>query len=511
MVKKISALLIVLSMCFTGVFAAQEAPIIYGSTTFVFDSAQTIQSAEKMDSAVILSDDIEVDLTEVEEYIANQLESLNTSIDISSFGVSTAYVKTIAADVINNNPNLFYIDTSYGYSFNKITNTIVAMHFSVVYDSETITARKAAFDEEVNHILSYISPEMSDFEKLLTVHDYFALNYEYNASVSSSSEAPEAFRADGILVDKTGVCQAYSLAFKYIMNLLQIDCSYAISDTMNHIWNVVKLDGQWYHVDITWDDPLPDRFSLAAHTYFLLSDDAIYNEDGGHYDWNCSYACTSTLYDDICLRASQSAVAIGDNALYYTDGSDICKYDTVTKTSSTVCTIPGRWYVWDNKTYYYSASFVRIFLYDGRIYFNTPTEIQSIAPDGTDLQTFYTYLGGDGYIYGLMNDGDYLKYGISTAPSIAATVYPLPIINMIEAEKDGNGYAVRLISKDSISGNLIVSVFDNSDTLLRSQVYTAASSVPVSIDAPSGSYTRFMWWNLSSLTPCSGDLTVENN
>lgn len=511
MFKRISALLIILLLCFTGVFAAETTPVIYGSTTFVFDSVQTIQSASRISSATALSDEIEVDLTAVEEYIANQLAQFNLTVDISGFGVSTDDVKTITSNVINDNPNLFYIGASYRYSYNPATNTIHTMYFNMVDDLETVIARKAAFDEEVNNILSYISPGMSDFEKLLTVHDYFALNYEYDNSVSSSSETPEAFRADGVLVDKTGVCQSYSLAFKYLMNLLDIDCSYATSDAMNHIWNVVNLDGQWYHVDATWDDPLPDRFAFAAHTYFLLSDTAIYNPDGGHCDWSCKYSCTSTLYDNACWRTSQSAVAIGEDALYYTDGFDICKYDTVKKTSSSVYTIPDKWYVWEDKTHNYSASFGRIVLYDGRIYFNTPTEIKSIAADGKDLQTFYTYLGEEGYIYGLMKNGNYLNYGIATDPSAEATVSSLPIINMIDAEKGETGYAVRLISKDSVSGNLIVSVFDKSGILLRSQVYPAASSVPVTIDTSDGSYTRFMWWNLSALTPCSDDLTIENN
>ena len=44
---------------------------------------------------------------------------------------------------------------------------------------------------------------------------------------------------------------------------------------MNHAWNLIKIDGEWYHIDVTWDDPTPDLLGRVNHVFFLISDDAI--------------------------------------------------------------------------------------------------------------------------------------------------------------------------------------------------------------------------------------------
>ena len=52
-------------------------------------------------------------------------------------------------------------------------------------------------------------------------------------------------------------------------------------DTMNHAWNLIVLNGQYYQVDVTWDDPTWDLIGRACHTYMFCSDDAF----SGHSDW----------------------------------------------------------------------------------------------------------------------------------------------------------------------------------------------------------------------------------
>lgn len=51
-------------------------------------------------------------------------------------------------------------------------------------------------------------------------------------------------------------CNGYALAFKDIMTRLNIQALHITSDSMQHAWNLVYLDGEWYHVDVTWDDPV---------------------------------------------------------------------------------------------------------------------------------------------------------------------------------------------------------------------------------------------------------------
>ena len=70
-----------------------------------------------------------------------------------------------------------------------------------------------------------------------------------------------------------------------------------------HAWNLVQIDGAWYHVDATWDDPTPDRAGYIRYNYFLKGDD--YMRRNQHSSWTASHACTSTKYNDADLPGSE--------------------------------------------------------------------------------------------------------------------------------------------------------------------------------------------------------------
>ena len=63
-----------------------------------------------------------------------------------------------------------------------------------------------------------------------------------------------------------GVCQSYACTYMYILNSLGIDCYFVPSDEMRHGWNIVRINGQLYHVDCTYDDPVSDRFGMASQS-----------------------------------------------------------------------------------------------------------------------------------------------------------------------------------------------------------------------------------------------------
>jgi len=66
------------------------------------------------------------------------------------------------------------------------------------------------------------------------------------------------------------VCQGYALAFKLCMDILGIESKVILGMTPEgkHAWNAVKLDGEWYYIDVTWDDPVPDAEGKVVYNYF---------------------------------------------------------------------------------------------------------------------------------------------------------------------------------------------------------------------------------------------------
>lgn len=133
---------------------------------------------------------------------------------------------------------------------------------------------------KVNSIISeLITPEMSDYNRALVLHDWLIYNANYDYTYTN-------YDAAGVLLKGTGVCDSYARAYLMLCTAAGLECMY-ISGTAysggswgNHGWNMVKLNGSWYHVDCTWDDPGTGGFE--RHTYFCLDDETMARD----HRWN---------------------------------------------------------------------------------------------------------------------------------------------------------------------------------------------------------------------------------
>ena len=81
---------------------------------------------------------------------------------------------------------------------------------------------------------------------------------------------------DGVLLNGRALCEGYSKAFAYLCQSVGIEtfCVIGRSNNESHMWNIVKLDGEWYHMDVTFDDPVSD-VPTCSYTFFGLTQDAI--------------------------------------------------------------------------------------------------------------------------------------------------------------------------------------------------------------------------------------------
>lgn len=116
----------------------------------------------------------------------------------------------------------------------------------------------------------------SDYENIKTVHDYLIDSIEYDQSLTQ----PNIYDICGALIYKKCVCEGYAKAFKYIMDGLGIPCvmvsgqgTNSQGNTENHAWNDIQINGVWYAIDCTWDDPIVMGAGRATYAerykYFL--------------------------------------------------------------------------------------------------------------------------------------------------------------------------------------------------------------------------------------------------
>lgn len=127
----------------------------------------------------------------------------------------------------------------------------------------------ASVNEKVQQIVQQCQAEgiTDEWETALWLHDWLTENANYDYTYTY-------YTADGVLLHGTGVCNSYALAYSSLLTAAGIENQFLVSATeMNHAWNVVKIDGQWCHVDCTWDDP--GTGGAENHQYFGMSDDMI--------------------------------------------------------------------------------------------------------------------------------------------------------------------------------------------------------------------------------------------
>lgn len=160
--------------------------------------------------------------------------------------------------------------------YNVVVDLSYWDNYSIIYAYNTgntnlLTDKQLELYNKYCEILAqYTSKSASDWDNELAIHDYLVSNIKYELGDDAIYNAYDA------LINGTAVCNGYAECFKTFMDMLGIECI-AISGSAGeelHIWDLVKLDGEWYHVDVTWDDPINGSGSIE-HTYFNITDSDI--------------------------------------------------------------------------------------------------------------------------------------------------------------------------------------------------------------------------------------------
>lgn len=148
--------------------------------------------------------------------------------------------------------------------------------FTYRFTADEVSRMNLASENEAKKIMEGVTPDMDDYEKLKYFHDYIILNCE------TDTDDPYADTVYGALVKGKALCEGYAKAFSYLCNLAGIENVIVTGVTdVPHMWNMVKLGGNWYHVDVTWDDPNDklheDYPDIILYQYFMVTDSVIRN------------------------------------------------------------------------------------------------------------------------------------------------------------------------------------------------------------------------------------------
>lgn len=145
-----------------------------------------------------------------------------------------------------------------------------------------------------------ITDGMSEYEKELAIHDWMTGWSSFD--MSAFSHAPGSGGSDsdnpyGVLLGRTGNCWGYASTFQLLMNMLDIECITVFGTPggsgVEHAWNMVRLDGDWYCVDTAWDDPIG---GAPGHRYFNVTSEFLRGSGIHRWDETAVPEATGTLY-----------------------------------------------------------------------------------------------------------------------------------------------------------------------------------------------------------------------
>ena len=320
----------------------------------------------------------------LEAMLADTLDSFQDTCDFSALQLNTSTFCDLFYSYLDQHPRYFYVSgkISYYYDSNRI---ITKVRFNYKYSKTEAQSMLSAYDAAVNQALSGVNPLWSDMEKALYLNDYLALQAKYDDSLSK-------FSAYNNLVEKTSVCQGYALAYQELLTDVGIPCQIVTSDSLNHAWNMLYIDGKYYYNDVTWNDPVPDRVGRSRHFYFLKSESFYRSSEGKHLvnnDWEVSgnwsrNDASDTSYDNYFWNSINTAFQPIQNAWYNFDGTDcIQKYaysNGQFAPSQSLVTIDDIWYVTNRPTSFWRDKYIGFASYGSLLYYSTPDKIYQLNP-----------------------------------------------------------------------------------------------------------------------------------
>lgn len=185
--------------------------------------------------------------------------------DLSDCGLVKSDIEKMYWAFDYDNPQFFWMGNGYTYSFYS-SGAVISLSITYGRTASQASAVQKEFDKAANEIILKAMKYSSTADRVKVIHDEIVNRTEY--LVKGGVYISEA---DGPLVYGKALCEGYSKAFAYLCQKIGVECicvgGYGNSES--HMWNMVKVDGKWYHMDVTWDDPIGGKL---RYNYYLLSE-----------------------------------------------------------------------------------------------------------------------------------------------------------------------------------------------------------------------------------------------
>jgi hypothetical protein len=180
-------------------------------------------------------------------------------------------VKNIANDknVLSHINNFVHPYNSYSEIKTRYTTTgKVTVSVIRLYSEEKINIINSRIDEFIS---IFINDNMTNVDKIRLFHDFIINNSDYDSDRANNNIIKySSDTAYGVLFEGYGLCSGYTDTMAIFLDKLGIK-NYKIA-TDSHVWNYLYIDNNWYHIDVSWDDPVTsNKKKILDHTFFMIN------------------------------------------------------------------------------------------------------------------------------------------------------------------------------------------------------------------------------------------------
>lgn len=441
---KKTALLLVFAILFGMIFGANVVSVSAA------DDDEEYEYTDQYDADGILAQystaEIVAMYPEFSAYLADELRALNTDISVREYEFSKQDIGAIFFSIVCENPDIFYVfPTNFEITAQVGTGKILSIRPEFFFDVEDIPARISTFNQKAEVFLAGVDMSWNDVTKARYLHDMLAQYVEYDTKYETITNTDyELYRTQmriytsyGAIVDNNAVCEGYAMAYKYLLSRVGVKAYYVQSVVKRHAWNIIQTNGNFYHVDITHDDPTYDNLGRVNHNNFFKSDNWFNNDgDAEHTSWITNLKATDTTYDNAWWNDVNTAIYRRDGYDYYVNQvytssiyAAVSRRNISTGATEVLKTLKTRWIVDGTTDTFWGRAFAYLTADGQYLYFNDTNSIYRMPFGGGTVETVYTKPSSNNYsIYGLsFKTNGSLYVTIKATPNAKDVIYKVNV------------------------------------------------------------------------------------
>lgn len=214
------------------------------------------------------------------DILSKAVENFEKSAVIGELSLSSESAAKVIQYFISDRPDIVGLSKSYMLKY--YNSSVVSVELSYNLTKSEADKKTAAATSVAASVVESLKNK-STYDKIKGAHDWIIENTVYDSAIVNASAEDkllsDSYNIYGVFVNRKAVCEGYAKAFQYLMYKLGIPCLMVYGETSggNHVWNCVSVDGQYYYIDLTMDDPVfkNKSDSFISYSYFLITESEI--------------------------------------------------------------------------------------------------------------------------------------------------------------------------------------------------------------------------------------------